>query len=150
MSLDQQASAQWSIEDLFKIAKWQKSIIRLILLQILASVGLVMLEGILESEKSGLSIEIIYLAIIIFIIIIAILLIRSVYYLVVSLRKSTPILYALAMLFSCVSLIILLILNNEASNVLRANGINVGIMGVNKIDLNQLQEGMIPQNNNSG
>lgn len=45
-----------------------------------------------------------------------------------------------AVIFSlvpCLGLVILLVLNNQATNALRAAGLRVGLMGVNKADLQQ-------------
>jgi len=70
--------------------------------------------------------------------IISIIIIFFVYELAKAEKKKTPGLWAFAMLIPLVKLICLLILIQDATKILRAKGLKIGLMGANKKDLENL------------
>jgi len=110
---------KWSRRDLVEIAKWQRFIILLLVVVVL---GLVLTSAL----GSGYHIVMVRLG----------LLATQIYFiykLASAFRADYPIVYALACLLPWVNVIVLLYANNKATNILRANGQKVGLLGA-KID----------------
>jgi hypothetical protein len=109
-------------QELITIAKYQKTIIWLVLLSIAANfmpyATLVMLvTGIIR--------------------------IYFVFHLAVATRLSAAWLYMVMMFIPWLNLLALLHINAEATKILQSNGIKVGLMGANSADLKKLKLGLL-------
>lgn len=143
MEQNQGIPKQWSSNDLFNVAKWQKYIILLVLLQLVTAAGFVMISMMSSGTQPGAPVNAVFGAIAIiyqiFRIVVAVLSIYCVFKMGKALGKSTAILYAAGMILPLIGLLLLLVLNGEATRLLKDNNINVGLMGVDKSDLERLQ-----------
>lgn len=140
MNVGMRSDYQWSIEELTEIAKWQKYIIWVILINIITTVILLTLAAVSGSaHNTAPATAIIGLFLWGFGIALAVFNIFCVYKLATAIHASLPILYALAMCLSIIGLIVLLVLNDRAINILKMNGIKVGLMGVDYSDIERIR-----------
>jgi hypothetical protein len=141
MSDTETTSSQWQVQDLYEIAKSQKELLKLILIQIIAAIIIRIIAYIGRNANLFLSI----LALLLFVttLIIGVMLIIGVYKFAAALGKF-PILCAILMIFPLISLITLLYLSSNANKVLQSNNIFVGLLGISNDDLEKLKSGIMP------
>ncbi|MHB1458273.1 MAG: hypothetical protein ACYC0V_15290 [Armatimonadota bacterium] len=149
MEQNQSIPNQWSSNDLFNVAKWQKYIILLVLLQLVTAAGFVMMSMMSSGVQQGAPVNAVFGVItiiyLIFRFVVAGLSIYGIIMLTTALRKPTGtlvlyiILIVIGMFLPLIGLIVLLMLNSQATNLLRSNNVNVGFMGVEKADLERLR-----------
>ena len=111
-----------SVEDLRKVAKYQKGILMCILIQIVGFLAMVFLQSALPSELRlliNLALLVVGLTGTVFVFLLA----ANVY------STAVGILMAVLTLIPCLGLIMLFIVNGKATAVLRQNGIQVGFLG---------------------
>lgn len=128
---------KWSSDEVINIARWKKYFIWIALLQILEIAWFTIQMHIFKrSPSGGHQITGYWVIIFPYIIIlnyaISILFAYVMYNFSVSLKKSAPVLYALSAIIGFVNLIVLFVLNDEATKILRSNGIRANFFGVHK------------------
>jgi Short C-terminal domain len=114
---DSQDKKSFSSKDLIEISKNQKNIIWLILIGLILpfiSPHLALISSVIQ--------------------------VVFVYKLAVSIKTKFPGIYCFLMFIPLVSLIALLIINGEATSILKSNGIHVGLMGVQNSDISKLEQ----------
>jgi len=122
-------------EELLQIAKSQKTIIRLILLNLLLILCLVVPVIMLGPESKSAALIILlgrYTMLLVNIIAVV-----FIYLLAKALHKTAWV-YALAAFLPCIGLITLLLVNHYATQTLRANGVRVGLLGARQGDLENI------------
>jgi hypothetical protein len=104
----------WTADELCDVAKWQKHIIWMILISLVAMFipGATIVTGILQ--------------------------IYFIYKLAKAVRSSVAWLYIILAFIPLIGLLALLHINGKASRTLQANGIRVGLMGAKRADLEKL------------
>jgi hypothetical protein len=133
-------------EDLLQIARSQRAIISLILVNLLLAVGLfwsVIALG--PGSRSAGAMESVGLWVPLLLNLIAVVFI---YRLAKALRQTAWV-YALAAFFPCVGLITLLLINHFATRALHRHGVRVGLMGALKSDLEHLPPTVVPPTSTS-
>lgn len=151
MEQNQSVPTQWNSSDLYNVAKWQKYIILLVLLQLVTTVGFVIILMMSSGAQPGVPVNAVFgtIAIIyrIFKFVVFGLSIYCLVMLVIALKESTRmlmmfiILLALGVFIPLIGLIVLLMLNKLATVLLKVNNVSVGFMGVEKVDLERLRTG---------
>lgn len=130
------SETKWSQQELVQIAKWQKTII-FILVLVLFSLFLPMI-------KIGLNV---------FIVIRFLLLITQAYALfklAVSIKADSPILYALSCIIPWINIIVLLVASSKATKILKNSGINVGLLGAKMPPISPQEESVYPRHASDG
>jgi len=128
-------------EDLVQIARSQRAIISLILVNLLLAVGLfwsVIALG--PGSRSAGAMASVGLWVPLLLNLIAVVFI---YRLAKALRQTAWV-YALAAFFPCLGLITLLLINFQATRTLRKHGVRVGLMGALKSDLENVTSMDVP------
>jgi hypothetical protein len=129
------SQSSFTREDLLQIARSQRAIISLILVNLLVAVGLawsVIALG--PGSRSAGATESAGRWIVLVLNLIAVVFI---YRLAKALRRTAWV-YALAAFFPCIGLITLLLINLQATRTLRKHGVRVGLMGAVKNDLDHV------------
>lgn len=124
---------QWSAEDIVDVAKWQRYLLFLILIEIAAPIAFVIEMEPIFSKQAGVDFanflgSIFGICVITFTVYFTNNLARSV-------REKAAPAYAILSLIPFVNILVLLLLNNMATGILRGNGIRVGMMGACPADL---------------
>jgi hypothetical protein len=125
-------------EELLQIARSQKAIMTLILLNLLFITGLAWSLILLGPGHWSAGVEI--SAVRWILILLNLIAVVFIYRLAKALRQTAWV-YALAAFFPCVGLIALLLINHFATRALRRHGVRVGLMGAVKSDLDHLAPG---------
>ncbi|MHB0999914.1 MAG: hypothetical protein ACYC27_11775 [Armatimonadota bacterium] len=142
MALNKEHAEQWNSVDLIELARWQRYVLWLLLLQVVLIIGyiLIPLSSYFEMNKA------IYLVIDKFAIVSPILSVVTIllsafciYKLANALRKSLPVIYGILMITFFFNLVILWIVIGESTDILKKNGIRVGLMGANSVDLEKVR-----------
>lgn len=144
MEQKQEQASLLNSDQLISVAKWQRYVILMVILQIIANIWVsIQKESGSQPARSYEAAPSVLLALVlaVFCLVVVVLSIYGIYKLALSLGKPAPVLYALAMVLPCVSLIVLLVLNSQATQMLKSNGIDVGLMGASKEDIEQLING---------
>jgi uncharacterized Zn finger protein (UPF0148 family) len=112
-----QDKKSFSSRELIEISKNQKNIIWLILIGLVLpyiSPYLVLISSIIQAV--------------------------FIYRLAVSIKSKSPGIYCFLMFIPLIGLIALLIINGEATSILKSNGVNVGLMGAQNSDISKLEQ----------
>lgn len=142
MAKNQEFAKEWTSDQLISVAKWQRYAIRILFLQILGVIAIIIqIRMPIPSFSRGIPITdpsiILQFSILIFLYITYVLSVYSMYHLAKSLKKRAPVLYGLAGIIQKVNLMVLAILTYQAINILEANGMKVGLLGVDKEEIVQ-------------
>jgi peptidoglycan biosynthesis protein MviN/MurJ (putative lipid II flippase) len=127
--------SSFSREDLLQIARSQKAIISLILVNLLVVVGLVWSVMALGPDKK--SAAVIVSAGRWIVLVLNLIGVVFIYRMAKALHQTAWV-FAVAAFVPCVSLITLLLINQFATGALRRHGVRVGLMGAVKSDLENL------------
>jgi hypothetical protein len=122
-------------EELLQIAKSQKTIISLILVNLLLAVCLVV--SVIMLGPDSRSAALIVLVARWTLLLLNLIAVVFIYRLAKALRQTAWV-YAVAAFFPCVSLVTLLLINHFATRALRQHGVRVGLMGAVKSDLDRI------------
>jgi hypothetical protein len=116
------------LEDLLNVAKAQKGIIWCILIGLLIWPIIYIIGANVNNEE-----DLAFPAGILWFSLIVLLCFQIVYVyrLATALKKSIPVLWTIGSLFSCIGIIILLVLSGQATKIIREAGFKVGLMGAN-------------------
>ncbi|MGB9587869.1 MAG: hypothetical protein ACPL7O_06765 [Armatimonadota bacterium] len=138
-------SSAWTPGDVVEVARWQKYVIRMVLLILVYDIIVISVYTIIRMFPSypGAA-EVSLVPIMVGAILqlgglaLCVLSVYGCYKIAKSLWKRAAVCYAAAVLVPLVGLIVLLGLSAEATGVLRSNGIRVGLMGANREDVERL------------
>lgn len=140
MALNAAQNPQWAVDDLSEVARWQKYISWLILIQIadfFLLIG-VAVFGTSSAQPGGAS-DLVSTGLVLLLyvgsLVAAVLCVYSAYKLASALRMSAAIVCAVAMLIPLLALIMLVVLSSNATQLLQRNGIRVGLMGASQEDV---------------
>lgn len=126
--------------DLLRVAKLQRSLLWMILLVLLASIGS-MASFALQNMGASL---IVFFGVMLVVLVIQILAIIQAFRLTIAVRASLayPILMVIfGLIITWIGLIMLVVINQKATNVLKAHGIKVGFLGVPKSEYPKFMRG---------
>jgi len=133
MSVDQ--ASTWAPAEIVAVAKWERYVIFLILLELLSEVAFLAMAMVPRNSGSDAAISVIALLVLVGRVVVLALCIYGVYKMASVLRKRAAAVYAVCMFLPLVGLIVLLTLNSAAMDVLKAQGIKIGLMGANRDDV---------------
>lgn len=133
MSVEQRAA--WAPHEIAAIAKWERFVVFLILIEIISELALLGMSMTSNPDSPSIATSIIVLLIVAARLVVVGLSIYGVYMMASALRKGTPVVWAICMIIPLIGLIVLLSLNSNAMTVLRAHGIGVGLMGAKQGDV---------------
>lgn len=146
MAVQTDPEVEWSIDELAEAAKWQKYLIWVILLQLLAAGTMVVTaigsQSVGEAGQAAADSTILLLWVLR--IVIWAFSIYSVYKMASAVRQQ-GVVYAVLMLVPLISLFAVLYLNGKVIRILQDNGIRVGLMGANDQDIERLRSQAGPQ-----
>ena len=132
---------QWTAGELLKIAKRQKNLLWAILAQLLMVPGVMILGSMMEgsgpgpeSAVAGLLITGVFIATAILQLVMTIMLVTALKW-----NPVVIVLCVLALFLPCIGLLVLLIISDRATRTLKAHGLQVGLMGVPKHEIDRLQ-----------
>jgi len=110
-----ESTQEWTKTDLMEVAKWQKNIIWMILISLVAMFipFATIVTGIIQ--------------------------IYFIYKLAGAVRSSAPWLYIILAFIPLIGLLALLHLNRKATKILQANGVKVSLMGARMADFEKMQ-----------
>lgn len=134
-------SIRWGIDELIEIARWQRFIIWMVLLQVatVAVTVVTLLGSSPNGAQLGLAYQVFALGSLVLRIVVVVLSMYGIYKLAAALRNSYPLLCTVAMFIPLLSLVVLLVLSNNATKLLQMGGIRVGVMGADQSDLERLK-----------
>lgn len=126
--------SEWMPAAVVEVGKWQKYLIWLILFQVIS----IVLFFALGAGAKGIGVDAIGLLLMVARVVLTAFSLYCVYQMAKSLRKGAAIIYTLGMFLPFISLLVLAHLSAEATRILQANGVHVGIMGADQSDLERL------------